>query len=252
MKIEITEKMRKEAEKGKSVLKVGRTRAGGAKGAIAAALTLLIFGFLAGLPFLISKSLGWILIFGIFGIPALLFLVPGIILQAKKARNYLEYYEKESGYDVFTLSQAEKELMEPQTVAIGSRKKEVACYITENFLVSVTREGCYVRKHSDMVAAFYSAQIPGEDSRQEGMLFISAQDIAREPRTNPFTYRQCGGYVNPLLNQQCCREVAEELTKHIPHIITNQIFIDGKREYDLLSLDHWQEDFRAIRQGIRE
>ena len=42
MKIEITEKMRKQAEKGKSVLKAGRIGAGGAKGAIIAGLLFLI------------------------------------------------------------------------------------------------------------------------------------------------------------------------------------------------------------------
>ena len=93
MKIEITEKMRKQAEKGKSVLKAGRIGAGGAKGAIIAGLIFLIFGILIGLPFLLSGSRGWILFLVIFGIPALLFLIPGTIFQIRKARNYLDYYE---------------------------------------------------------------------------------------------------------------------------------------------------------------
>ena len=67
MKIEITEKMRKQAEKGKSVLKAGRIGAGGAKGAIIAGLIFLIFGILIGLPFLLSGSRGWILFLVIFG-----------------------------------------------------------------------------------------------------------------------------------------------------------------------------------------
>ena len=246
MKIEITEKMRKQAEKGKSVLKAGRIGAGGAKGAIIAGLIFLIFGILIGLPFLLSGSRGWILFLVIFGIPALLFLIPGTIFQIRKAGNYLDYYAKESGYDVSVLQQAEKEILSPKTVAIGSGKNKIACYITENFLISVTREGCYVRKHSDMVAAFYSEEIPGLESRQDGMLFISVQEIAREPRINPFTYRQCGGYVNPFLDRVCSREVSGEIEKHNPSIITDQIYTDGNRQYDLLSLNHWEEDLTAI------
>ena len=124
MKIEITEKMRKQAEKGKSVLKAGRIGAGGAKGAIIAGLLFLIFGILIGLPFLLSGSRGWILFLVIFGIPALLFLIPGTIFQIRKARNYLDYYAKESGYDVSVLQQAEKEILSPKTVAIGSGKNK--------------------------------------------------------------------------------------------------------------------------------
>lgn len=252
MRIVMTEEMRKKAENGKSVLKFCRTHRGAAKGAMGAGITLLVFALFSGLPFLLQGMPGGALIMGILGVPGLFFLGIGGFLQAKRAREYLKFYEKESGYDQSVLMQAEQELLMPQTVAVGNRtgfnkKQAIHCYITENFLVSVTTyEACYVRRLSDLTAAFYSEKIPGEEEYIQGMVFISRQDIAREPRTNPYTYRQCGGYINALLDKESCAQVAEEIAKRNPSVITNQIFSDGKKEYDLLSMDHWEEDWKEI------
>lgn len=253
MRVVITEKMRKEAEKGNSILKVSRTRAGGAKGAVGAGIVFLVFALFSGLLlwFLAMAFVG-VFMFLLLGIPGLIFVGIGAVLQRKKAKNYLEFYKKESGYDESELRQAERELLMPQTVAIGSsadtgrRKQPVHCYITENFLVSLTLDACYVRKLSDMRAAFYSQEIPGGDSLIRGLVLISRQDIAREPRTNPFTYRQCGGYTDALLEKEDCAEVAAEITKRNPSVITSQRFSDGKKEHNLLSMDCWEEDWEAI------
>ena len=252
MKITITEKMREKAKKSGSVLKLSRIRTGGARGAIAAGITFLVFGLFSGLPFLIQGLFGGVLLFAMMAIPGLIFLIVGFFLKKKRSRDYLEFFVKETGYSREELSQAEDELLAPQTTAVGSSgKNSISCYITEHFLVSVTKEACYVRRLSDMVAVFYSEEIPGIDSQISGVMFISERDIAREPRTNPYTYRLCGGYSNILLDRQSCAEVQEEIAKRGAVILTNQRFSDGKTMYDLLNLNHWEEDWRAIRQADR-
>lgn len=251
MKITITEKMRERMGKKGSVLKLNRIRTGGAKGAIAAGITFLVFGLFSGLPFLVQGLVGGVLLFAIMAIPGLIFLIVGGILQKKRAKNYLEFYVNETGYSREELLRAEDELLAPQTVAVGnSGKNGITCYITEHFLVSATKEACYVRKLSDMVAVFYSEEIPGIDSQVSGVMFISERDIAREPRTNPYTYRLCGGYSNVLLDRQSCVEIQDEIAKRGAVILTSQRFSDGRTMYDLLNLNHWEEDWRAIRQAL--
>ncbi len=183
MKITITEKMREKARRRGSVLKLSRIRTGGAKGAIAAGITFLVFGLFSGLPFLIQGLFGGLLLFAMMGIPGLIFLIIGGILQRKRAKDYLGFYVNETGYSREELLQAEDELLAPQTAAVGNAGKNgISCYITEHFLVSVTKEACYVRKLSDLIAVFYSEEIPGIDSQVSGVMFISEKDIAREPR----------------------------------------------------------------------
>lgn len=246
MKFEITEKMREQFRKGRTVLKVSRTRSGAVKGAVGAGITFLVFGLVSGLPFLISGMLGGMIFLVTMGVPGLIFLVAGKVMQARRGRDYLKFYGEESGYDEAVLRQAEQELLMPQAVAVGGAKTGISCYITENFLVSVTKEACYVRMLSDLCAAFYSERIPGDDGRIRGMVFISRQDIAREPQTNSLTYRQCGGYINALLDREACALVTGEIQKHNPAVIVNQIFSDGQKTYDLLSLDRWTQDWEAI------
>ncbi len=253
MKITITEKMREKARRRGSVLKLSRIRTGGAKGAIAAGITFLVFGLFSGLPFLIQGLFGGLLLFAMMGIPGLIFLIIGGILQRKRAKDYLGFYVNETGYSREELLQAEDELLAPQTAAVGNAGKNgISCYITEHFLVSVTKEACYVRKLSDLIAVFYSEEIPGIDSQVSGVMFISEKDIAREPRTNPYTYRLCGGYSNILLDRQSCMEVQGEIAKRGAVILTNQRFSDGRTMYDLLNLNHWEEDWRAIRQALQQ
>ncbi len=255
MRIEVTEKMRKDAQKGKTVLKQSRVHAGVGKGAIGAGITFLVFALFSSLPFLFQRMLGGVLIFALLGIPGLVFVVIGVIAKKKRAKDYLEFYGRETGYDEATILRAEQELLMPQTVMVcnaGNRRKENACcYITENFLVSITPEAGYLRRLSDMRAAFYSEKIPGIDSRIAGMVLISSQDIAREAQINSLTYRQCGGYVNALLNKESCAEVVGEIVKRNPSVIANPVFSDGKKMHDLLSMDNWVEDWKAIEQALQ-
>lgn len=246
MRIEVTEKMRAAAQKGNGVLKKSRVSGGAAKGALGAGITFLVFALFSGLPFLISGMPGGMIFLVVFGVPGLIFLIAGVVGRFKRAKTYLQFYGKETGYSEAEIKQAERELTMPQTVAVGTKKGGISCYITEQFLVSVTKEACYVRKLSDLCAAFYSREIPGVDSRICGMVLISVQDIAREARINPFTYRQCGGYTNTVLDQESCAEVAAEITKRNPAVITSQIFSDGGKKYDLLGLNDWVEDWKII------
>lgn len=246
MRIEITEKMRAAAEKGNGVLKKNRVSGGAGKGALGAGITFLVFALFSGLPFLFSGISGGMIFLVVFGVPGLIFLIAGLVSRSRRAKTYLQFYEKETGYGEAEIRQVERELLMPQTVAIGTGKGGISCYITEQFLVSVTREACYVRKLSDMCAAFYSEEIPGVDSRIHGMVLISVQDVAREARINPFTYRQCGGYTNTVLDREACAEVAAEITKRNPAVITSQIVSDGGKQYDLLGLNNWVEDWKMI------
>ncbi len=246
MRIEITEKMRVAAKKGNGVLKKNRTGGGAARGAVGAGVTFLVFALFSSLPFLFTGISGGMIFLVVFGVPGLIFLVAGLVARSKRGKTYLQFYAQETGYEEAALKQVEHELLMPQTVAFGTEKSGISCYITEHFLVSVTKEACYVRKLSDLCAAFYSEEIPGVDSRIRGMVMIARQDIAREARINPYTYRQCGGYTNTLLDREACAEITAEITKRNPAVIVSQIFSDGGKKYDLLGLNNWVEDWEVI------
>ncbi len=253
MRIILTEKMKKKVAKGGSVLKACRTRVGGAKGLMAGGITLVVSGVLTGLPFLMSGPGGLVLLC-FFGIPGLLCIISGAVLQVRKAAQYTKFYSEQTGYSESDILMADRELLMPQTAVFGNSasRKDIRCYITEHFLVSVTRLECYVRRLEDLRAAFYSEEIPGAEALESGMVFVSRQEIEGEPRINPYTYRKCGGDMNGFLNRESCAEIAEELNKRAPHVITSQKVVRGGVPYDLMGLSRWSEDWRELERREEE
>ena len=121
MRITVTEKMKKKIAKGQSVLKTCRTSAGGAKGMMAGGLVFLVFGVFAAFPMLISGfDRGGLLFFLILGLPGLLLIGIGAVLQSKKAAEYVKFYSRETGYSESDILLADQELLMPQTVVIGN------------------------------------------------------------------------------------------------------------------------------------
>ena len=146
--------------------------------------------------------------------------------------------------------------MRPDAVKIGSKiddgRKQVVYIITEHYFLSVWAvKGCYLRKLDDIVADFYSNEIPGNGGYRQSLFIITRQDTKKPGVKNPYTGKQYLGFENGMLRmQRDCKnvslEVIHEMVKRAPHIITSQYISVKGIKYNLLSMDNWQEDWARI------
>ena len=257
MKTGMTKGLQKLVNKHGSVLKAYRSQGGGGAGMAAGGMVLLISGiFLGGICLLF---LGWesaAVVGGIFALPGLLLVLFGKNMHKKRVNNYLDFYQQETGYTAEELQQADRELMGPGALCITGKtnraKEEILFMITDHYFLSVWPvKGCYLLKLDDMVAAFYSAQIPGIGGYREGVQIISRQDTKKAGVKNPFTKKEYGGFDNSLMSEQrdaeqICREAVEEIAKRAPHVITYQNIVVSGVQYNLMSLNNWQADWARM------
>lgn len=261
MKTEMTNDLQKKVTKYGSVLKAYRSQGGGGLGLFAGGITLLIFGVLLGLLMAIVNVIGGLVVFAFFAVLGLPMILGGNAMNKKRLAGYLEYYQKQNGYSAEELQEADRELMSPDAVKIVNKtdrsggKKETVFFITEHYFLSAWPvNGCYLRKLEDIVAAFYSNQIPGIGGYRQNLFVINSQDILEQGLINEFTKKQYRGFENGLLISQgncyeICQEVLEEMAKRAPHIITSQnIAVKGIR-YNLLSMEDWKRDWAKILEG---
>lgn len=255
-----TKKMQKLVRKYGSVLKAYRSQGGGAVGAMAAGIMLLVIGLIMLLLFLTTSGMTGVRIGAAFAVPGLLLTLLGMIRRRARVRDYLNFYQSETGYSVEELQAADRELMSPGAYVIAGRtnraKEEVVFMITERYLMSVwPNKGCYLVKLEDIVAIFHSCQIPFISVYLEGVHIISKRDIEKKGLDNPLTKKQYGGYYNAIMGQQqnaeaMCMETVEEVAKRVPHVIRYQNIVVNGEKFDLLSMDNWQADWKRILEGL--
>lgn len=256
MKTGMTKGLQKLVNKHSSVLKAYRSQGGGGAGMAAGGWVLLVCGILLGGVCLLVTTRAALVTGGAFGIPGLLLVLLGKSKHKKRVNNYLDFFQKETGYSVEELQQADRELAGPGAVTIVSKtnraKEEVLFMITDHYFMSVWPVmGCYLVKLDDIVAAFHSVQIPGIDGYREGLHVISRQDISKPGRKNPYTKKEYEGFTNSLMGEQRnasvpCLEAVEEIASRAPHVITNQNIMVNGMHYNLLSMDNWQADWAKI------
>lgn len=99
-------------------------------------------------------------------------------------KNYLKYYQEETGFSLEELRQLELELMEPDMFMLGNvpenldmgyreNRPQIVCMMTKHyFLMPMSMGNSYIRRLSDMVLATYSQEIPG-DGRMPGRSCLS-------------------------------------------------------------------------------
>jgi len=263
MKAEMTKDLQKKVDKYGSVLAAFRSQGGGGKGLAAGGISLMVAGVLIGLLLLLVnvKVAGCLAIMGVFALPGLAMFVPGIIMDKRRQAGYLEFFQKETGYSQEELKEADRELLGQGAVKIVCKtdrmagKKETAFIVTEHYFLSVwPARGCYLRKLDDIVAAFYSNEIPGIGGYRQGLFVITRQDTRDKGVENVFTHRQYRGFENgQLVNQKDCREICDEVIAEMvaraPHIITSQNIIAKGVRYNLLSMESWQRDWANILEG---
>lgn len=256
MKTAMTGALQKSVNKHGSVLKAFRSQGGGAAGAIAGGVTLLVFGVLLGGISMLGLGIRGLVVAAVFCAPGLLLIIPGTIKRKKRINGYLDFYQKETGYSVEELQQADREMMGADTVCIVSKtdrgRKEDLFMISPHYFLSIWPvKGCYLVKLDDIVAAFHSCQIPGIGGYREGVHIISRQDTKKNGTKNPFTQKQYEGFTNSLMGEQrdaerICLEAVEEIAKRAPHVITCQNIVVNGVQYNLMSMDNWQADWARI------
>lgn len=258
MRMEMTKSLEKSVRKHGSVLKAFRAQGGGGAGMMAGGITLLICGVLLGLVCLLAVGANGLLIGAFFGVPGLLLVLFGMRSRNKRLNNYLDFYEKDTGYSREELQQADRELMSPDAVKIGGKmdnsggRAGIIFMVTDHYFLTIWPVyGAHLRKLDDIVAAFYSAQIPGIGGYRQDLFVISRQETAKKGEKNPFTKKEYQGFECGLMTeqrhcQQTCAEVLEEMVKRAPHIITSQNIAVNGVPYNLLSMDNWQADWVRI------
>lgn len=258
MRMEMTKDLKKKAGNYGSVLKAYRAQGGGGAGIMAGGIVLLVFGVLLGALALLGSLRAGAVVFAVFGGPGLLLTLLGNAKRKKRIESYLDFYLKDSGLNREELQEADRELMGPDAVKIGCAtdrsggKKEIVFMITEHYFLSAWPVcGAYLRKIEDIVAAFYSAQIPGIDGYRQNLFVITRRDIGEAGIKNEYTKKQYRGFENSILTKQkhcreVCMEVLGELASRAPRLITCQnIVVDGVK-YDLLSMNDWKKDWEKI------
>lgn len=205
----------------------------------------------------------WLIMDAVFAGIGLIMLLIRALVRAGRARNYLSYYQKQTGYSEKELQEADRELMGHSAVKLGevpqvlSRKPALMYIVTGHYILAVSqRNGCYLRKLDDIVAAFHSCQIPQGvfAMRHEGLFLISRQDIDRKPKKNRITKKWYGGFDGGPAAlagswDRFCAEILEEIGKRMPRFIPFQNIVVNGIRYDLLSLQNWREDWNRILHG---
>lgn len=234
MVLERGDKRREDFLKDGRVLLRMRNTGGGAKGCMAGGITLIVIAVLLMAAFLaMDLALAGTLVFGgFFGIPGILLLVLGLLLQRRKMKKYLDYYQEETGFDKEELRRLEQEILEPDMVMFGNVPEEkntgasekhpqIACMLTKNYFVMPMVMGkSYIRRISDMILATYSQEIPGINGYKHGLVFLSRRDDI--------------AYMNAFLTRDVCDEIMKALWEKNPEIITQQRFSYGERSYDVI------------------
>lgn len=121
----------------------------------------------------------------------------------------------------------DSELMGPDAIIIsgpllnkGTKGLSMACFITEHYFVVPLAAGTsYVRRIQDLVAVFYSDEIPGINGYKHGMGFISRRDDAPG--------------CHAVLTKEPYMEAVQILSQRNPRMITDQKFLYEGKIYDL-------------------
>ena len=239
-----------------SVLKAYRSMGGWSLGVMAAGIMLIVFGVLLGLLAMLATIQAGIATLTVMAGPGLILTVIGSAKNKKRVSGYLDFFKKDTGYSEAELQEADRELMGPGAVKLTcmtdrSRRETVFIITDHDFLSAFPVQGCYLRKLDDIVAAFYSNEIPGIYGYRRNLFVISRQDIQKEGVRNEYTNKQYRGFENAILTnkpdfREVCVRAVEEMVRRAPHIITSQnISVKGIR-YNLLSMNDWRKDWESI------
>lgn len=224
----MTEKTRANLSKEGSVLKKIRIYGGIPMAIMAGGVAMLVcMVFLCGLLIIMgAPEAGYA--FGILpGIPGLLMILGGAAAKNKQKKGYLDYYKKTTGFGVEEIKTVDSELMGPDAIIIsgpllnkGTKGLSMACFITEHYFVVPLAAGTsYVRRIQDLVAVFYSDEIPGINGYKHGMGFISRRDDAPG--------------CHAVLTKEPYMEAVQILSQRNPRMITDQKFLYEGKIYDL-------------------
>ncbi len=256
MRMELEKGLQKKATRYNSLLKAYRTQGGLGAGAVAGGITLLIFGVMLAIPSALIDIFIGLMVFLILGVPGLILCFVGNTKHKKRVDTYIDFFQKDTGYSAQEIHQADQELLRSDAVMVGSKiddgRKQVIYIVTEHYFLSVWAvKGCYLRKLDDIVAAFYSNEIPGNGGYRQGLFVITRQDTKMPGIKNVYTGKQYLGFENGMLRMQrdcknTCSEVLNEMVKKAPHIITSQYISVKGTTYNLLSMDNWQGDWARI------
>jgi len=226
---------RKLAKSG-SILKGLRCGKGGGLGLIAGGWTLIGFAIFTGLLFLPMGIIGGAVFFlALLGIPGIILIAIGIPMRNKRNRTYMEFYQKETGFDEQELLQLDQELASPNAEIIGyvrsggSKKHPgIACIITDHYFVT---EWYYIRRLEDLVAVAYT-----NETNIFGLLCLSKQD----EKARFMTFGAASDKKEAL-----CSEIIQALLRRNPNLICHKRFLWNGQKFDL------EKDSQAILEMYR-
>ncbi len=209
-----------------SILRAIRIDKGAGRGLIAGGIVFLVFGLMLGLPVLAfaASPVAGLAVMGVMLVPAVLLIVPGIILKKRRAANWLSYYQKEYGYSEAELLQADRELASSSVELVvcsrpNSRKDDyVYCFITENFVL-INGVWPYLKRIEDYIAVAFS-----DSGDQWVMASITKQDDAT--MGIPL-------FTDTDRKKDLCMEVMQALYRHNPNILCGQQIVCEDRVYIL-------------------
>lgn len=209
-----------------SILKAIRIDKGAGRGLIGGGIVFLVFGLIFGIPVMAfaASPVAGLVVMGVLLVPAILLIVPGIILKKRREANWLSYYQKEYGYAESELLQADRELASSSVELVicrrpGSLKEDyIYCFITENFVL-INGVWPYLKRLEDFIAVAFS-----DSQYQWVMASITKQDDAT--MGIPL-------FTDTERKQALCVEVMQALYRHNPNILCGQQIVCEDRLYIL-------------------
>lgn len=205
-----------------SILKAIRMDKGAGKGLIAGGIVFLVFGLILGIPAAIfAKShLAGLGVLGILLLPAILMIIPGIILKNRRNANWLSYYQEKYSFTESELLRADRELASPSVKLVlckspnTVKENYIYCFFTENYVL-INGVYPYLKRLEDFIAVAFS-----DSTDQWCLVSLTKQD----------EYTMAIPLFTDTNNKPpLCREVMQELCRRNPDILCGQqIACEGK------------------------
>lgn len=209
-----------------SILKALRTGGGAGIGLIVGGILFVLLALLSfALPLAAGEDYLFIALImgGSFGIPGLLLLGIGILLNHRRVTGWINYYLEATGYTEEEILEIDRELASPSVELVmtrlsGTTAVDIACFLTPHCIVTNTIAP-YMRKYEDLIAVAYS-----DITEPACMVCLSRQDEETMAALRPAGSRD---------KKELIEKVMTELCRRNPAILRGQSIVCNGRRYIL-------------------
>lgn len=209
-----------------SVLKFMYSVAGAGNGLIAMGAMLVPIGILLAVALAgIMGTAQAVVVATVIGVPGLLLIIAGMMLQNRRMSNWMKAYQKNSGLSEGELRRFDDEFRQPGTLLFALEKGKDTNSLKKMGVITshyVKFPGIvpYILRQEELVAFFYTRKYLCGDGGYDKALIAYGTDKERG-----FMAREQG-------NEKTNMEIVEAIASRNPMVITDHHFVYEGKEYD--------------------